>query len=456
MEELLNQLNEVVYAVDLESYELLYLNTFGLKLFGYEKFDEIKGQTCYEIFYKENSPCSFCNASRLTLEEYHEWECKNPILNKYFIVKEKLLKWNEKNAHMVIAVDITHKQREKDQLEQTLENERIVLNCIKMMHSSVDIDVSIFNTLKVMGEHLNSERTYIFELTDNNTLNNTYEWCTEGVEEEKEMLQDVPVEELKRWIEIFDKGLPIIIENVEELKEINEKEYMTLHSQNIHSLVVIPLMENGVFHGFFGVDNPPAERILNTTDILNILSYFFLEMLQRKNLMEKLQKLSYYDTLTGALNRNAFIRDLEKPLRIAKELGVVFVDVNGLKEVNDNFGHMAGDELIINTFNEIKKVFKKSLKYRTGGDEFIVFCRNETEQVFAEKVAELKANLKSANGNMAAVGANWISNTENVNKSIKMAEINMYKDKEEFYNYQTENEKNIIVRKRYLQKLENK
>ena len=49
MEELLNELNEVVYVVDLENYELLYLNKYGLKLFGYEKFDEIKGITCYEV-----------------------------------------------------------------------------------------------------------------------------------------------------------------------------------------------------------------------------------------------------------------------------------------------------------------------------------------------------------------------------------------------------------------------
>lgn len=200
MEELLNELNEVVYVVDLENYELLYLNKYGLKLFGYEKFDEIKGITCHEVFYKTNSPCSFCNASRLTNKEYHEWECKNILLNKYFVIKEKLIKWNGKNVHMAVAMDITKKEEERITLEQTLENERIVLNCIKMMHSSFDIDVSITNTLEVMGEYLNGQRTYIFELAGDNTLNNTYEWCAEGVEREKEFLQEVPFEELKRWI----------------------------------------------------------------------------------------------------------------------------------------------------------------------------------------------------------------------------------------------------------------
>lgn len=408
MEELLNELNEVVYVVDLENYELLYLNKYGLKLFGYEKFDEIKGITCHEVFYKTNSPCSFCNASRLTNKEYHEWECKNILLNKYFVIKEKLIKWNGKNVHMAVAMDITKKEEERITLEQTLENERIVLNCIKMMHSSFDIDVSITNTLEVMGEYLNGQRTYIFELAGDNTLNNTYEWCAEGVEREKEFLQEVPFEELKRWIEIFNQGLPVIMENIEDIKDLYKEEYTTLSFQKIHSLIAIPIMEN-------------------------------------------MEKLSYYDTLTGALNRNAYIRDLEKTLHTIKRLGVVFVDVNGLKSVNDHFGHTAGDELIVSTFNEIKDVFHDALKYRTGGDEFVIFCRNETEEAFMGKISKLKKNLKSSNGGMAAVGANWTLNAKDINQSIKMAEINMYKDKKKFYNYQDENEKNIIIKKHYFQ-----
>lgn len=451
MEELLNELNEVVYVVDLENYELLYLNKYGLKLFGYEKFDEIKGITCHEVFYKTNSPCSFCNASRLTNKEYHEWECKNILLNKYFVIKEKLIKWNGKNVHMAVAMDITKKEEERITLEQTLENERIVLNCIKMMHSSFDIDVSITNTLEVMGEYLNGQRTYIFELAGDNTLNNTYEWCAEGVEREKEFLQEVPFEELKRWIEIFNQGLPVIMENIEDIKDLYKEEYTTLSFQKIHSLIAIPIMENEVFHGFFGVDNPPVEKIKNIAYILKILSYFFLEMIQRKKMMATMEKLSYYDTLTGALNRNAYIRDLEKTLHTIKRLGVVFVDVNGLKSVNDHFGHTAGDELIVSTFNEIKDVFHDALKYRTGGDEFVIFCRNETEEAFMGKISKLKKNLKSSNGGMAAVGANWTLNAKDINQSIKMAEINMYKDKKKFYNYQDENEKNIIIKKHYFQ-----
>ena len=271
------------------------------------------------------------------------------------------------------------------------------------------------------------------------------------MEREKEFLQEVPFEELKRWIEIFNQGLPVIMENIEDVKDLYKEEYTTLSFQKIHSLIAIPIMENEVFHGFFGVDNPPVEKIKNIAYILKILSYFFLEMIQRKKMMATMEKLSYYDTLTGALNRNAYIRDLEKTLHTIKRLGVVFVDVNGLKSVNDHFGHTAGDELIVSTFNEIKDVFHDALKYRTGGDEFVIFCRNETEEAFMGKISKLKKNLKSSNGGMAAVGANWTLNAKDINQSIKMAEINMYKDKKKFYNYQDENEKNIIIKKHYFQ-----
>ena len=57
---------------------------------------------------------------------------------------------------------MTRSDREKKRLQETLDRERVVLECIKMMHSSPDSDVAIQNTLQVMGEFLHSERTYIF------------------------------------------------------------------------------------------------------------------------------------------------------------------------------------------------------------------------------------------------------------------------------------------------------
>ena len=173
----------------------------------------------------------------------------------------------------------------------------------------------------------------------------------------------------------------------------------------------------------------------NIIDILRILSYFFLEMLQRKNLLLELENLSYYDSLTGALNRNAFIKTKENfSQNMENGLGILFIDVNGLKDINDNIGHTAGDELIINVFKAINKIFIKDSKYRIGGDEFIVFSNSMTYDEFSLNVLKLKQNLKSSNGPLASIGHIWASKSEKIDKLIKIAEEKMYVDKKIYHN----------------------
>lgn len=164
-----------------------------------------------------------------------------------------------------------------------------------------------------------------------------------GVEPQIDNLKDVPVSDIRRWMTYFEKGESVIIKDLEELKESEPREYEKLHFQNIHSLVTVPLIENDAVMGFFGVDNPPVQDLENTTAILNILAYFFQTLISRNRMADRLQQLSFTDGLTGAMNRNAFIRDITPPIPDkGYGWGVIFVDVNGLKETNDQYGHVAG------------------------------------------------------------------------------------------------------------------
>ncbi len=110
MKKILDELNEIIYIVELETYNLLYLNTYGLNLFGYKNFDEVKNYKCFEVFYRQNSPCSFCNVNHINEYEYYEWECKNPIVNRYFSVKEKLINWNGKLTHLALLLILLKKK----------------------------------------------------------------------------------------------------------------------------------------------------------------------------------------------------------------------------------------------------------------------------------------------------------------------------------------------------------
>lgn len=91
--------------------------------------------------------------------------------------------------------------------------------------------------------------------------------------------------------------------------------------------------------------------------------------------------LAYQDALTGVKNKTAYreaVVDIEKRLKTEQpELAVVVMDVNGLKQVNDSYGHDAGDRLLIGASRMIESVFRNSPVYRIGGDEFVILLEGQ-------------------------------------------------------------------------------
>ena len=154
-------------------------------------------------------------------------------------------------------------------------------------------DQSLETLLKHLGKVLNGERTYIFEQNDSGCDDNTYEWVADGVEPEKENLQNVPPEVCASWYRIFSVGKYIVIENLEDIREMDPLQYENLKRQGIHSLVVVPLYDGEKIIGFYGVDNPPVKSMEYASNMLQTAAYFIVSSLKRRNLVRELQKRSY-------------------------------------------------------------------------------------------------------------------------------------------------------------------
>ncbi len=153
----------------------------------------------------------------------------------------------------------------------------------------------------------------------------------------------------------------------------------------------------------------------------------------RHYLLNKFKKLSLYDELTGVNNRNHFNLTLD---RISEHnlqfLGIIFIDINGLKEANDTYGHGYGDELIVTCAQICKKVFDDSV-YRIGGDEFVILFENSHKAQFAKKVEELSALLTKEDRLIVSVGSSVCYNKDEVSQKIEEADQSMYKAKQEYY-----------------------
>ena len=154
-------------------------------------------------------------------------------------------------------------------------------------------DQSLDVLLQHLGMALDGERTYIFEQNASGCDDNTYEWVADGVEPEKEHLQNLPQEVCASWYRNFSIGRHIVIENLEDIRETDPLQYENLKRQSIRSLVVVPLYNGEKIIGFYGVDNPPAKSLEYASNMLQTAAYFIVSCLKQRNLFRELQKRSY-------------------------------------------------------------------------------------------------------------------------------------------------------------------
>ncbi len=336
-----------------------------------------------------------------------------------------------KKVQREIYGEASEKERELERIIDIMTySEALTHEAIGLALKEHDAEDSIMKILSYIGMSTDSDRAYVFECRDG-YVTNTYEWCGENVTAQKENLSHVPFEDVDMWLKTFERGDNVIISDVELIKEKEPVIYSYLVPQNIHSLVVSPLVADGKIMGFYGVDNPPGELMDYIYDMAWVVSYFITAMLIKKDLVEHLEKLSYYDQLTGLRNRHALF-DTIKNGRITKNVGVIYCDVMGLKKVNDMYGHVAGDELLLRAADCIKAHFRISDSYRLGGDEFLVMCGNIDEADFYARVEKLRIKMKENNA-MMALGCIWNSEIEDADKEIARADELMYKEKQEYY-----------------------
>jgi diguanylate cyclase (GGDEF)-like protein/PAS domain S-box-containing protein len=122
----------------------------------------------------------------------------------------------------------------------------------------------------------------------------------------------------------------------------------------------------------------------------------------RKRAEEELRALSLVDALTGLPNRRAFITLSDQALKWAtrakKEVMVIFIDVDNLKQINDRHGHLAGDRALTDTARVLKETFREAdIVARLGGDEFIALLTSDSAEAGELVVRRLKARVDAHN-----------------------------------------------------------
>lgn len=314
-------------------------------------------------------------------------------------------------------------------IKERLEIATILNKCIAELISGEDEDAAISNLLRIISGYFDGDRSYIVQIDEKrNVCTNTYEYAMNGVTAEKDNLQEVPMEMLDIWMDSFRKNGLYYIPDIEE--EQGQPYYETLKMQDITRLLAVPLNSDGKIIGFLGVDNPRLHYEDHT--LLSSIQYFLTDSLKAKERKACLQYMSYRDMLTTLYNRNRYIQVLEgMQAKTVIKTSVAYIDINGLKRVNDLYRHEAGDRLIINTARSMLAILPENA-YRVGGDEFVLICFDMDEKIFRSKVRDICDSI-AAKRISVSVGVVWEESSSELETMLRRADDLMYAEKKKYY-----------------------
>ena len=242
------------------------------------------------------------------------------------------------------------------------------------------------------------------------------------------------------WLETIGKSDCLIIKSEKDLQyisEVNHPWYLTLVEAGVDSVVMFPLRFQSEVLGFIWATNFDTEKTLRIKETLELTAFFLSSQIASYKMTKRLEHLGYTDLLTGVNNRNAMNNRVSDIISgdslLSSPFGVIFADLNGLKQVNDTQGHAAGDLVLKKAAIMLQELFENENIYRAGGDEFVILMPCCEKETLKQKVAELRNRRHDEECVSFAVGSYFVESGCDIRDAMHIADENMYADKERYY-----------------------
>lgn len=426
----MNALDMYCYICDMETYDILYLNQPLRALLQLPEGEYGLGEKCYELLEGQTEPCSFCNHARLHMHQRAYRETQSQRLGCILTYEDSLLEIQGRRCHMACIWDAAMTEERISKLESRVTSEETLVKCIHALTKETE-EHSLQKILEILGEFYGGTYAYIFEQEGSNQmLHNKYTWCANWVSTKPEECY-VPMEIIENWWEILKhqggtKGAFLM-----DTSLLNERFRFLWEKYDIQDALIVPLVDECSIIGLIGVNNPCKNR--EDFKLMDSVGYFIMNHLEKRQLIRQLEYASFTDMLTGVKNRNKYLKVIQGYEQIPpKRIGVLFADINGMKEINDKQGHSYGDFIIKHNAEILQKCMTKNI-YRIGGDEFIVIEPNIAQEVFQERVEAVRAYAQKDAEYRMAIGAVWQEECSSLKEMILQADTQMYEDKKRYY-----------------------
>lgn len=218
-----------------------------------------------------------------------------------------------------------------------------------------------------------------------------------------------------------------------QMRSSNDKEahfvsYMPMEMENWEIMVAVP--ESAVFASANAIRS--SLRVFLAVVSVSLILYLVWIVYSARRSIAATEKQANIDVLTGLQNRNryeAFCKALGKK---SADIGCIYIDANGLHEINNSRGHLAGDQMLRFIADTLKVAFGEETVYRIGGDEFVVFSRDRSGCELDSDMIRVHEELERNDYHISS-GICMSDEAESVDEMIKTAEKRMYEVKRKYY-----------------------
>lgn len=330
-------------------------------------------------------------------------------------------------------------RRDRRARERELENIRYILDVEKNLFQAQTDPACFYSALEKIAEFLPAERAFF--------------WAMDGyAPRQKRWWSSGTGESLERgaW---FQTKFPGLLKQLQEqgsvicYHAVQPEEQALFQELHANSLMMIPVRKrDGSLTGILGAAGltQSGER----AEPLEQVAVSFSVTSEQYDAYRRLDRLSRMDTMTGLQNWNGFHHALHiLESEQMNSFACVYVDANGLHEINNRLGHAAGDEMLVQIAEALNASFPDDGIYRVGGDEFVVLCRNRAEQEVRDRAGHAQQQIQQDCYEIS-FGVAWRDQDIKLPEIVRDAEQAMRASKQRYYE--------SPERERYLRLLDEK
>lgn len=332
----------------------------------------------------------------------------------------------------LVMINIDEQKRSQHEIKQKQNTTNEIVQLSEILNVENDkLETAISKGLAKLGTDLAADRVVVME-GEGQYAKNTYNWIRPGLASAQKKQQKIDVAKLKVELQgqlnhdsIFLTDQAEIAKRFPEIIATYDDDYQ------LENVLLAPFYESGRVRGAVVVENFDASLNMDFNNLIELIADF----VGAKVMGRKLEQQRDTDVLTKLNDRHPYLAKLNyyKKAKASRTVGVAFMDLNGLKEANDEFGHDAGDELLISAGQIISQAFGHDHVYRVGGDEFVVLDDQSSRIEFEAHCAAFEKSMTVPGTPSISIGAEWCPDSHYLQEAVERADRKMQRQKKGFY-----------------------